>query len=130
MDSTSIENTQRFLDLYERQKFKYSKSLFKSIKKGAFTKVWVYPRSQPCNDLSKVWKERAWMFEKNGFSPNKKLLKECLSLVDTLSEYPEEPCQLWRFEGCPNNYSVFEAKQSKRIVGCIISDNNDGRVTN
>ena len=47
------------------------------------------------------------------------LYREFIALVDSLSESLDALCRLWMFRGRDSCFSVFEAAQPQRIVGCF-----------
>ena len=114
-----MNDTEDFIQRYGDTQFAHAEELRAALRAGDFFEVMRCPNSQPCRELSQIYRDRALMLDTFHRQRDSEMWREFTALADTLSESPDEPCILWMFRGASCSFSVFEMTQSQRIAGCL-----------
>ena len=107
----------------ERKLFRHSEELLAAISVGqcSLNASALSGRLPSCGHLLGIYRQRVKHL--HGFSTQHAITirEDCEALVRELGITPDEPCRIWIFKSEAQDFSVFEAIESRRILGCVRS---------
>jgi hypothetical protein len=116
-----MHDTQTFLSRYRMHHFPHSDERFAALDKGAavlHSGPSASPAQNPCSHVLGIYRVRARILAKRDTQYTRGVLANVIALRGELEKTPDEPCQVWIFtKPPPFNFRVFEAPESKRILG-------------